>query len=203
VEDESTIGNMLHMPGYEPVSWVAPMPGNIVFDVGAHIGCYTIQAARAVDHFGKLIALEPDQSNRQQLERNLSLNHITNYTVVPLAAWSKTESIRRSPSEVSVWNKIDEIKGSKTIDAIRLDDVVSRLSVPRVDWIKMDIEGTEVGALEDSQETLQRFHPVLFIEFHETLEELKNLLSSIGYLIQRAAFDCPPEHHDWIVAQYR
>jgi FkbM family methyltransferase len=203
VEDESTIENMLHMPSYEPVSWVAPMPGNVLIDVGAHIGWYTIQACRAVGRFGKVIALEPDQSNRQQLERNLSLNHIGNYTIVPLAAWSKTESIRWSPSEVSVWNKIDEVKGSETIEAVSLDDVVRRLSVPQVDWIKMDIEGAEVAALEGARETLQRFHPVLFIEVHETLEELKNLLFSIGYSIQRAAFDRPPDHHGWIVAQYR
>src|SRR5271168_2475235 len=203
VEDESTIENMLHMPSYEPVSWVAPMPGNILFDIGAHIGWYTIKAARAVGRTGRVIALEPDQSNRRQLERNLSLNQITNCTIVPSAAWSKTESIRWSPSEVSVWNKIDELQGSQKIEAVALDDLISSLSVPRVDWIKMDIEGAEVAALKGAQETLQRFHPSLFIEVHETLQELTHLLSSIGYSIQRAAFDHLPDHHGWIVAQYR
>jgi FkbM family methyltransferase len=201
VEKEISIENMLHMPDYEPVSWVAPRSGDVFLDVGAYIGWYSIQAARAVGSSGRVIALEPDESNRKQLERNLALNKIANYTIVPLAAWSATGPVRWSPSEVSVWNKIDEAQGPKTTEAISLDDLVSRLSLPRVDWIKMDIEGAETEALVGAEATLRRFHPTLFIEVHECMEEVRRLLTGLGYSIKRAAFDQPPDRHGWILAR--
>jgi FkbM family methyltransferase len=203
VEDEISIENMLHMPTYEPVSWVAPQPGNIFLDVGAHIGWYTIQVARAVGRFGQVIALEPDECNRQQLERNLSLNGITNHTIIPLAAWSQSGPVHWSTSKVSVWHKIDEAQGPQTIQAVTLDDLVSQLSLPRVDWIKMDIEGAETRALEGAKGILRRFQPALFIEVHETLEPVSSFLAKFGYVIERSEFDQPPDHHGWIVARIR
>ncbi len=202
VEDESTIENMLNMPAYEPVTWVAPQPGNVVVDIGAHIGWYSIQAAKAVGIAGRVIALEPDESNRNQLERNLTLNQIANHTIVPLAAWSATGPVHWSPSEVSVWNKIDETRGPTTVNAISLDDLVSRLSLPRVDWIKMDIEGAETEALVGAEVTLRRFHPALFIEVHECTEQVRSMLAGFGYSIERAAFDQPPERHGWVLARH-
>jgi len=201
VEEESTIENMLNMRAYEPVTWVAPERGNVVLDIGAHIGWYSIQAARAVGDSGRVVALEPDESNRKQLERNLALNQIANHTIVPLAAWSVTGLVHWSPSEVSVWNKIDAVRGSETIEAISLDDLVTRLSLPRVDWIKMDIEGAETEALAGAEVTLRRFHPTLFIEVHECTEQVRRLLAGYGYSIEQETFDQPPERHGWILAR--
>src|SRR5450432_94760 len=77
-EDESATECMLHMENYEPVAWVAPQRGDIFLDVGGYVGWYTIQAAKAVGPAGKVIAMEPDEVNRLQLERNLKLNEIEN-----------------------------------------------------------------------------------------------------------------------------
>jgi FkbM family methyltransferase len=201
VEDEDSIENMLHLQDYEPVSWVAPERGGIFLDVGAHIGWYTIRAARAVGQSGRVIALEPAASNRNQLERNLELNKMANYTIVPLAAWSKAGPVRWSPSHVSVWNKVDESGGTEKLEAVALDDLVSKLSLPQVDWIKMDIEGAETEALRGAATILRKFHPVLFIEVHECMAELRGLLPQFGYAIERAEFDQPPERHGWILAR--
>jgi len=201
VEDEDSIENMLHLQDYEPVSWVAPEPGGIFLDVGAHIGWYTIRAARAIGESGRVIALEPAASNRNQLERNLALNKITSYTIVPLAAWSKSGPVRWSPSQVSVWNKVDESRGTEELEGIALDDLVSKLSLPRVDWIKMDIEGAETEALRGAATILRKFRPILFIEVHECMAELRGLLREFGYTIDRAAFDELPERHGWILAR--
>lgn len=202
VEDEISIENMLKMPDYEPVAWVAPRPGDIFIDVGAHTGWYAIQAAKVIGSAGHVIALEPDETNRGHLERNLSLNGITNYTAISAAAWSKSGSIRWSPGEVSVWNKIDETKGSATVQTITLDELASQLSLSRLDWIKLDIEGAEVDAIEGAEQVLKRFHPILFIEIHETLEPVKRLLAQFGYVIQKVEFDQLPDRHGWILARH-
>lgn len=200
-EDEVALETMLHLPSYEPVTWVAPKPGDVFLDIGAYTGWYTIQSARAVSSSGRVIALEPDEVNRRQLERNLSLNDIQNCTVAPLAAWSKSGRTGWAPGEVSVWHRIDKVRGSTNIAATTVDDLVHTLSLSRVDWMKLDVEGAEVEALRGAEDTLRRFHPTLFIEVHETLESLQDLLAPAGYLIERAAFDQPPQQHGWIQAR--
>lgn len=200
VEDETSIENMLRMPCYEPVSWVAPESGDVFIDVGAHTGWYAIQGAKAVGPAGRVIALEPDESNRRQLERNLSLNGATNHTIISAAAWSESGSVFWSSGEVSVWHKIDQARGTQKMQTVSLDDLVSQLSLPRVDWIKMDIEGAEVDAIRGANQVLERFHPALFIEIHETFDLVQHVIAQFGYSIHKAEFDERPNRHGWILA---
>ena len=67
----------------------------------------------------------------------------------------------------------------------------------------MDIEGGEIEALKGAEKTLARYHPALFIEVHETIAALRDLLASLNYRIEREAFDQPPDHHGWILARAR
>jgi hypothetical protein len=92
-EDESAIECMMRLPDYEPLDWVTPSRDGIFLDVGAYIGPYSLLAARSVGPRGKIIAMEPDPTNRRQLERNLALNEIDNCTVIPCAAWSRSGRI--------------------------------------------------------------------------------------------------------------
>ena len=200
-EDESAIECMLHLPSYEPVVWVSPQPGHIFIDIGAHVGWYTLRAARAVGPTGLVIALEPDPVNRHQLEKNLSLNQVRNCEVVPLAAWSRPGRVRWRPGQEPVWHKIDEQEGPEVIEAARVDDLVAQWNLEHVDWIKMDIEGGEVEALKGAVATLEQFRPALFIEVHETLGQLKELLAELGYSIVQASFDEILDKHGWILAR--
>lgn len=200
-KDESAIECMLHLPSYEPVVWLSLQPGDVFLDIGAYVGWYALRAARAVGPRGLVIALEPDPTNRQQLEKNLSLNQVMNCEVVPVAAWSSTGRVRWRLGEEPVWHKIDEQEGSEVTEAARIDDLVTRRNLVRVDWIKMDIEGGEVEALKGAVVTLRRFRPALFIEVHGTLAHLKNWLRGLGYSIVQASFDELPDKHGWILAR--
>lgn len=200
-EDECAIECMLHLPSYEPVLWVSPQPGDVFVDIGAHVGWYTLRAARAVGPAGFVIALEPDPVNRHQLEKNLSLNQVRNCEIVPLAAWSRPGRVRWRSGQEPVWHKVDEQEGSEVIEATRVDDLVTQWNLERVDWIKMDIEGGEVEALKGAVATLCQFRPALFIEVHGTLGHLKGLLTGLGYSIVQASFDEIPDKHGWILAR--
>ena len=200
-EDECAIECMLHLPSYEPVDWVSPQPGHVFIDIGAHVGWYTLRAARAVGPTGFVIALEPDPVNRHQLEKNLSLNQVRNCEVVPLAAWSRPGRVRWRPGQEPVWHKIDEQEGPEVIEAARVDDLVAQWNLEHVDWIKMDIEGGEVEALKGAVATLGQFRPALFVEVHETLGQLKELLAELGYSIVQASFDEILDKHGWILAR--
>ena len=200
-EDESALECMLHLPSYEPVAWSAPKAGDVYLDIGAYIGWYTIQASAAVGPSGCVIALEPDATNRRQLQNNIALNRLSNCLTVPKAAWDHNEMIGWRASDVPVWHKADADGGANLIQAITIDALVNEFSLKRVDWIKMDIEGGEMEALWGAEKTLRLFSPALFIEVHETMDPVTRFLTKSGYKIEQASFDQPPDHHGWILAQ--
>lgn len=200
-EDESAIECMLHMSQYEPVSWVTPQPGEVFLDVGGYVGWYSILAARAVTTAGNVIALEPDSVNRMQLDHNLKLNGIDNVVVMPLAAWSGSGRIGWCHAEQPVWHRISDADGSVTQETISIDDLASKLNLTRLDWIKFDIEGAEVQALQGAAQTLSRFRPKLFIEIHETKQVVEDILRSHGYIVECEQYDQAPERHGWILAR--
>jgi FkbM family methyltransferase len=200
--DESAMECMLHLPAYEPVSWVAPKPGDVFLDVGAYVGWYTIQAAKAVGSSGRVIALEPDTQNRLQLEENLALNSLPECTVVPVAAWFEAAEIGWRADGVPVWSKVDQTRAG-SVRAVTIDSLVSDLGLTNVNWIKMDIEGAEIEALRGAETVLSRFRPVLFIEIHETLDAVSRFLTKAGYVIEKSEFDEPPDRHGWILARPR
>jgi FkbM family methyltransferase len=200
-EDESAMECMMRLPDYEPIGWVTPETDNVFVDIGAYIGPYTILAAQAVGAHGRVVAMEPDIANRQQLERNVVLNGLTNCTIIPNAAWSRSDRIGWHKGEQPVWHGVDESQISETVEAIRVDDMVAQQALIRVDWIKIDIEGGEIEALRGAANTLVRFGPTLFIEVHETMGVLRDLLTSQDYYIERESFDQGPDHHGWVLAR--
>jgi FkbM family methyltransferase len=199
--DNSAIEGMLHLPSYEPVEWVTPQPGQVFLDIGAYVGWYVIQAARAVGLSGQVVAIEPDHRNRSQLENNINLNVITNATIVPLAAWSHAGKVRwQRDSAEPVWHKIDESSGSGLVDAVTVDDLVRRFALTRVDWIKLDVEGAEVEVLKGAEQSIRRFHPALFIEVHGTLHALEAFLKQFGYSFDKTIFGGITANHGHVLA---
>ena len=200
-EDETALEYMLHLQEYEPVQWVLPREGEVFIDVGGYIGSYSIPAAKAVGRAGRVVILEPESNNRRQLEKNIALNGVTNCHVLPMAAWSSSGSVGWHQDAHPVWHRVEADQNDESVAAVSIDDLVRHFSLIRVDWIKMDIEGAEVDALKGAENTLMRFRPQLFIEVHETLKSVTELLSKFDYTIVNATFDVRPKRHGWILAR--
>ncbi len=199
--EDVAIEHMLRLPDYEPVHWVAPRQGDIFIDVGAYVGWYSILSSRLVAPSGRVVALEPDSSNRRQLEHNIALNQVNNVSVIPTAAWSRSGRVSWNASSVPAWHSVGDAHGGASVDAITVDDLVRQTQLPRVDWMKLDVEGAELGVLEGASETLRQFHPALYIELHETFESVRTLLKVYGYRTVHLAFDQEPQKHGWILAR--
>lgn len=199
--DEAAIECMLRLPDYEPVDWVTPKRGDVVLDVGAYVGWYTLRAARAVGASGCVVALEPDAENRRQLEANLALNGIGNVRIVGKAAWSGSGPLPWRHVDHPPWRRVSGAAEGLAVDGVALDDLTAALALPRVDWIKMDVEGAEVQALRGARALLRQFQPTLFIEVHETYAELKQTLQELHYAVAQASFDVPPERHGWVLVR--
>lgn len=138
---------------------------SVVFDIGAHVGFYTLLASTLVGPRGKVVAFEPLPGNLHLLRRHLRMNHIDNVTVVDAAVSDQSAVALFEKGSNSSMGRISST-GAIHVRTVALDDLVcsEKLTVP--DYIKMDVEGTEMSALSGAKSVLERFHPTLFVAVH-------------------------------------
>jgi FkbM family methyltransferase len=162
-------------------------PGDVVLDIGANMGVYSIRAGQKVGPHGHVFAFEPLPETVARLKRNISYNKLDNITVLDIAVGDRDgvatlyEGKRQSSASVchhSMSGPSHEVK-VKTIDT-----VVKELKLARVDWIKMDIEGAEPAALAGMEETLARFKPsILFENGRDSGPASVEFLRKNGYVV--------------------
>jgi len=128
--------------------------GDVAIDVGAHIGYYTLLAARQVGENGRVFAFEPDLDNYDLLVKNIKLNNYENVVPIKKAVSNKTASTQlflASSSTHSLFRApTSEPARSIVVESVSLDDFFSRCPssvTSRIRLIKMDIEGAEMLAL--------------------------------------------------------
>ncbi|MFC1722302.1 FkbM family methyltransferase [Patescibacteria group bacterium] len=124
--------------------------GQVVLDIGANIGYYSLIFAKLVGDKGKVYAFEPDPINFQILKRNVTLNSYTNIKLINKAVMDKERTINfyLHPTNKGAHKIFRDSKEDKLIkvDTITLDDYFSKNKI-KVDFIKFDIQGAEGHAL--------------------------------------------------------
>jgi FkbM family methyltransferase len=133
--------------------------GDIIVDAGAHIGVFTIKAAKAVGDEGKVIAIEPEMDNLRFLGRNLQANSLRNVVVVKKGVWSDRGRLRlflgKNGERHSLLN-LDAQNKFVEVDVDTLDNILRELGVCKVDFVKMDIEGAEIEAYKGMTSALKQ-----------------------------------------------
>ncbi len=144
-------------------------PGQVVVDIGANIGLFSLMAAELVGPRGSVIAYEPHPDTFRELRDNIDRNGYTNVQTVPCALSDTTGVLRmnvftdRDLNSVALKADIGVIE----VPARTLDDSLEELGIQRCDLIKMDIEGAEWFALRGIDRTLKRNPEIrLLIELH-------------------------------------
>jgi FkbM family methyltransferase len=183
--------------------------GMTVCDIGAHVGHYTLLAARLVGPRGHVYAFEPEPENYALLKRNVELNGYGNVTCVPKAVSNRSgvlefyvsrqgndrHSLIETPSAQAHASK-------QEVAAITLDEFAASMGWPRIDVIKMDIEGAEPLAIAGMSELLRRSEQLsLVIEFAPDILRaggadpagFLNTLRSLGFTIAPVEADVPAE----------
>ncbi|HVY12087.1 MAG TPA: FkbM family methyltransferase [Alphaproteobacteria bacterium] len=143
-------------------------PGNVAMDVGANIGAFTVPMARKVGPAGRVLCFEPQPYAAELLNLNLSANGLAN---VALHNFGLSSCQEQREAELPVYTKEGNFGGVCFINAgkglaaefKRLDDV---FTLPRLDFIKLDIEGMENDMLMGAFSTLKRTKPVMYVENH-------------------------------------
>lgn len=144
-------------------------PGHVVLDCGAYCGGSSMAMSKVVGPSGRVVAFEPDARNRGALERNLAAHRVENVTVVPKGIWSRTTTIAfyegghmgsRIVEDAEPAPRVATAPVTSLVDAVRDNDLA------RVDFVKMDIEGAEVPALEAARDWIREAKPRFVVEAH-------------------------------------
>ena len=148
-------------------------PGSTFVDVGANVGFHTFQAAALVGSSGRVIALEPSSENCRLLQLSQLDNRADNVVILPLAL-DRTSGVRYLTSHLGTNaglipdEREDLLAGRGTpIYATTLDDIAP----PKVDVLKVDVEGAEFRVLEGGRKTLERDRPLIVMEFSCEMSE--------------------------------
>jgi FkbM family methyltransferase len=197
--DKSTADMLLDDYESEVFSFFIPQPNDVVIDVGANIGYFTIYASRKVGKDGLVIALEPMDEAYNCLMKNIRLNRLNNVKPFKLALWSSETTLRLYRTKgyfTSAISKVDVFKNliqqkklelikEYEIKAIKLDDLIKNINLSKVDWIKIDVDGSEYEVILGSMNTLKRFKPKLIIEIHnqEIGNKILKILKNLGYKV--------------------
>jgi FkbM family methyltransferase len=172
-------------------------PGMTVLDVGAHHGLYTLLASRLVGRNGRVMAFEPSPRERLRLERHLWLNRCGNVDVQPWALgefageadFYLVEGMHDWCNSLRVPN-IEGRTSKVRVEVRRLDDVLEGVNWPRIDFIKLDVEGGELSFLHGARRMLGGdVRPAILVEVQDVrtapwgyaAREIVRVLVDAGY----------------------
>lgn len=157
---------------YEPISRKAFLnslaTGMVVVDVGAHIGYYSLIAAKRVTSAGIVHAIEPSPNNAKWLDHNIALNNFKNIKVHYFAAGVKHEKRLFRITKSSDCNGFYVNPIAETIDTIQVSEVpLDEIVTGPVHVTKIDVEGAEMEVLCGMKRIL-RENPqlTLFLEWN-------------------------------------
>jgi FkbM family methyltransferase len=166
----------------------------VVFDIGAHIGYFSLLAATANSH-AQIYAFEPLQRVFERLERNVELNRFANVHCMKAAVGDYegeqefyfpdveapvSSSLRSVLLVASLGDQVRHVK----VSVVTLDELASREGMGHVSLIKMDTERTEHQVLAGARKILERDRPDIFCEVWpdaNNINQLEGLLLPLGY----------------------
>ncbi len=149
-------------------------PGMTFIDAGANDGLFTIFAAKRLGETGDVWAFEPSRREFEELKSNLKLNGLK----ARLFSCALAEQAGEAEFKVGDFgneglNTLGEFayevgQGSQyPVELKRLDDLATEYSLPRLDLLKLDVEGAELRVLQGATGTLRRCRPVVLFEVLE------------------------------------
>ena len=182
--------------------WVRP--NSFVLDIGANIGAHTLQLARRVGSSGRVFAFEPTLFAHAKLLKSLALNPGLATVVKPEQLMLMASDKKTTESEIySSWplenedklhvKHLGRLRSTEGALAISLDTYLKQAGVPRVDFIKLDVDGFECEVLEGARHCLNQFRPTILMEIAPyclrergvSLAQLIDVLSGSGYSFAR------------------
>ena len=158
---------------------------SVVYDIGAHVGFYTLLASELVQADGKVIAFEPVPRNLHYLKKHIDMNHCANVMVVDAAVSDKSGTCLFDEDLSNYTGHLSE-SGNLIVRVVSIDELLMGGKIPAPDYIKIDVEGAELLVLRGTKSTLSNYSPKIFLEthshrVHNVHIDCCNFLTSLGY----------------------
>lgn len=168
-------------------------------DCGANIGTHTIEWAKHMHNWGRVISFEAQERIYYALAGNIALNNCLNATALWSAVGNENSTIKIPVPNYLLpasfgslelkQNKNNEFIGQyidysdAAMSVVQLKTIDS-FNLQRVDLIKIDVEGMEIDVLNGAKETIKRCKPIMIIEIIKTDKvKVEALLAENGYQI--------------------
>jgi FkbM family methyltransferase len=177
LENDRYIGQRIALDKYEPYETELILRQakdcNVVIDVGANIGYYTILLAKKIGNNGKVFAFEPDSTNFSILEKNIKANKLKNVVSIKAAVSNKNGAHYLYKSEDNLGDhKLSPPQSSfkkekvlkEKIRTIRLDDYFKKLE-QKINLIKIDTQGWEPEVFLGAKKIIGKDKPIIFFEY--------------------------------------
>jgi FkbM family methyltransferase len=168
LENDRYIGQRIALEKYEPYETQLILRqarvGDVVVDVGANIGYYTVLLADKVGKNGKVYAFEPDKTNFEILGKNIKENNLKNVVVINAAVGSKEGKLklRKSKENFGDHKLYGNDREFETVKIINLDKYFGN---EKIDLLKIDTQGWEPEVIEGAKELIRKNKPVMFLEY--------------------------------------
>ncbi|MCP5095346.1 MAG: FkbM family methyltransferase [Chloroflexi bacterium] len=155
--------------------WLASIlePGDVVYDVGANIGFFTLLAASLVGKAGKVYAFEPVPANAQATRHNVLLNRMAQVEVVETAVSESSGhgelmlAHYSGGSSLAVAGPPPDFKGTLGVDLVSIDDCLFLKKFTPPALVKIDVEGAEINVLRGMVETMREHEPTILYEIDD------------------------------------
>jgi FkbM family methyltransferase len=179
--------------------------GVVAIDGGANIGVHTIEWATAMTGWGSVIAVEAQERIYYALAGNIAINNCFNaiamhaaissepgIMLVPMPDYlvpSSFGSLELKPrAETEFIGQPIDYSAGKTVAIQKIS--IDALNLPRVDFIKLDVEGMELEALDGARQTIERSHPIFLVESIKAgREPLRRFLDERQYKVVEAGIN--------------
>jgi FkbM family methyltransferase len=164
-------------------------PGNVFFDIGAHVGFYSLLAATVMGTSGVVYAFEPVHDNLAFLRKHIDMNGYMNIHVIETAIGDVDGTANFMLGAGSSLGTLSPL-GEVVVSVARIDTLVESGRCPEPDVMKIDVEGKFPEVLNGARETVRRKRPVILFESDYADERSSfEVLRSFGYEISPVGAD--------------
>lgn len=179
--------------------------GDVVYDIGANLGFYSLLFSNLAGAEGKVYAFEPFPSSAARVRRNVDLNSLQKPIQILEIAVSDSDGTCRldTSADGDVQHSITrESDQGITVQQATIDSCVNCGKIQPPNFIKMDIEGAELLAFDGAKETLAKHKPAILCEVHwlgpKFLQYFEQELKPLGYSLSNLdGGDVPWDHVRW------
>jgi FkbM family methyltransferase len=149
----------------------------VILDIGANVGIYSILCSK-INSAASIYAFEPNKINADRFRKNVAINELGNVKLIEKAVGDVRKHIKLTvPANDTISDTSSALEGFSErtysgsikwkqveVEQITIDDFVAAEHLPRIDLIKIDVEGYEMMVFEGALECISKYHPIIQCE---------------------------------------